>query len=174
MTHRGLGGFFAMIASRALVFLIAVALALPAVAQRSGSGGSFPKEQDDKSTADNVAPPPSKKDDKQFPLGNAYVAVSLNGKPFTSAEKPGFTLDKQFRARGFGGCNSFTAVAYPLKSQGIAVGPINLTRRSCAKELMDAETAYLTALRTAQKWDLIAGRLVFKGPNGEIVFDRSI
>ena len=163
-----------MIASRILVLLIAMTLALPAAAQRGGSvGGNFPKEQENKG-GDDSTPPPAKKDDKQFPLGNAYVAVSLNGKPFGGVEKPGFTLDKQFRARGFGGCNSFTAVAYPLKSQGIAVGPINLTKRSCAKELMDAETAYLTALRTAQKWDLIAGRLVFKGPNGEIIFDRSI
>jgi heat shock protein HslJ len=161
-----------MIATRILVSLIAVVLALPAAAQRA-VGGNIPKEQENKGVDDST-PPPAKKDDKQFPLGNVYVAVSLNGKPFTGVEKPGFTLDKQFRARGFGGCNSFTAVAYPLKSQGIVVGPINLTKRSCAKELMDAETAYLTALRTAQKWDLIAGRLVVKGPNGEIIFDRSI
>jgi heat shock protein HslJ len=167
-----------MIASRFLVCLtvgvLAVALSIPAAAQRGGSiGGNIPKEQENKG-ADDSTPPPSKKDDKQFPLGNAYVAVSLNGKPFTGAEKPGFTLDKQFRVRGFGGCNAYTAVAYPLKQQGIAVGPITFTKRSCPKELMDSETAFLTALRTAQKWDLISGRLVFKGPNGEIVFDRSI
>jgi heat shock protein HslJ len=165
-----------MIASRFLVCLIAgalaVALATPAAAQRA-VGGTIQKDQENKGVDDST-PPPSKKDDKQFPLGNAYVAVSLNGKPFTGAEKPGFTLDKQFRVRGFGGCNAYTAVAYPLKQQGIAVGPITFTKRSCAKELMDAETAFLTALRTAQKWDLVSGRLVFKGPNGEIVFDRSI
>ena len=138
-------------------------LTLPAAAQKKGGEGA------------NDAPeaPPPKKDDKTFPIGNSFIAVSMNGKPFT-AEKPAFTLDKQFRAHGFGGCNTFRAVAYPLKEQGIVVGPLALTKLNCAKELMDAEHAFFVALRAAQKWDLVAGRLIIKGPNGEIVFDRSI
>src|SRR5262245_64802172 len=153
-----------MIASRFLVCLtvgaLAVGMAAPGAARRA-VGGTIQKEQENKG-GDDSTPPPAKKDDKQFPLGNAYVAVSLNGKPFTGAEKPGFTLDKQFRVRGFGGCNAYTAVAYPLKQQGIAVGPITFTKRSCPKELMDSETAFLTALRTSQKWDLVSGPLVSK------------
>ena len=83
-----------MIATRILVSLIAVVLAaLPAAAQRA-VGGNIPKEQENKGVDDST-PPPAKKDDKQFPLGNAYVAVSLNGKPFTGVEKPGFTFNNR-------------------------------------------------------------------------------
>jgi heat shock protein HslJ len=115
-----------------------------------------------------------KKEEKRFPLGQAWIAVSLNNKPFTGVERPAFTLDDQFRARGFGGCNSFSATAFPLREQGIAVGPLALTRRNCDKTVMSTEQAFLTALRTSAKWDTVVGSLVIKGPNGEIKFERSL
>src|SRR5690606_36520779 len=37
---------------------------------------------------------------KIFPLGSSWIAVSLNGKPFTG-ERPSFRLDDQMRATGF-------------------------------------------------------------------------
>ncbi len=61
--------------------------------------------------------------DKIFPLGSSWVAVSLNGKAF-GGERPTFSLDDQLRARGFGGCNNYSATAYPLREQGMAVGPV--------------------------------------------------
>lgn len=119
-------------------------------------------------------PKPGQKEEKRFPLGTSWIAVSFNGKSFSGTERPAFTLDEQFRARGFGGCNSFSATAFPLKEQGIAVGPLALTRRSCDKTVMATEQAFLTALRTAAKWDTVIGSLVVKGPNGEIKFERSL
>ncbi len=50
--------------------------------------------------------------------------MSLNGKPFAGADRPSFIIDKQYRARGFGGCNTFAATAFPLKEQHLAVGPL--------------------------------------------------
>ncbi|MFC0282839.1 META domain-containing protein [Camelimonas abortus] len=123
--------------------------------------------------ATRTAPLQPRKIEKNFPLGKNWIAVSLNGKRYTGAERPSFVLDSQFRARGFGGCNTFSAVAFPLRDQGIAVGPLALTRRACDRHVQAAETAFLTALRYAQKWDLVGGQLVLKGPAGELRFDRT-
>ena len=117
---------------------------------------------------------PVHKEEKRFPLGSSWIAVSMNGKQVAGTERPGFTLDEQFRVRGFGGCNSFSATAFPLKEQGIAVGPLAVTKRSCDKNVMASEQAFLTALRTTAKWDTVVGSLVMKGPNGEMKFERSL
>ena len=115
-----------------------------------------------------------KKEEKRFPLGQSWIAVSMNGKPFGGTERPAFSVDDMFRVRGFGGCNSFTATAFPLREQGIAVGPLALTRRNCDKAVMASEMAFFTALRTSAKWDTEIGSLVIRGPNGELKFERSL
>ena len=117
---------------------------------------------------------PVHKEEKRFPLGSSWIAVSMNGKQFGGTERPAFRLDDQYRVRGFGGCNSFSATAFPLKEQGIAVGPLALTKRACEKDLMASEQAFLMALRTSAKWDTVVGTLVIKGPNGELKFERSL
>lgn len=114
------------------------------------------------------------KQDKIFPLGASWVAVSLNGRPFTGVERPSFTLDKQYRARGFGGCNNFSATAYPLREQSFAVGPLALTKKQCDKAVMEREQAFFVALRTAQKWDTETGILVLKTQSGDLRFERGI
>lgn len=141
-----------------------------AAAQSRGRGMSGPQEA--QTPSGYVRPVP--KEEKRFPLGAAWIAVSVNGKPIGGTERPSFTLDDQFRVRGFAGCNSFSATAFPLKDQGIAVGPLAMTKRSCDKGLMAAETSFLGALRTAQKWDTVIGSLVLKGPAGELKFERSL
>lgn len=113
-------------------------------------------------------------ENKKFPLGAAWIAVSLNGKTFAGSERPSFRLDEQFRVYGFGGCNTFSTSAFPLREQGFAVGPLALTKRACDKGRMAQELAFLTALRTAAKWDTQIGTLVIKGPNGELRFERSL
>jgi heat shock protein HslJ len=115
----------------------------------------------------------TQKMDKQFPLGWAWSGVSLNGKPFTT-ERPTLTVDENLRGSGFAGCNTFSASMYPLKEQAFAVGPLAVTRRSCDKGVNEAERALLVALRTAQKWDTVAGRLVIKSQAGELVFERAL
>ncbi|WP_210496968.1 META domain-containing protein [Microvirga antarctica] len=112
--------------------------------------------------------------DKIFPLGSSWVAVSLNGKPFGGAERPTFALDDQLRARGFGGCNNYSATAYPLREQGFAVGPFALTKKACEKGQMAVEQSFLVALRTAAKWDVNGSTLIIKTQNGELRFERSL
>jgi heat shock protein HslJ len=116
-------------------------------------------------------PPP--KQEKVFPLGATWIAVSLNGKPF-SGDRPSFTLDQQFRAKGFGGCNTYSATAYPLKQQGLAVGPFAVTRKSCEKAVMEIEQAFLVALRTSAKWETQGSNLVIQTNNGELRFERAL
>lgn len=112
--------------------------------------------------------------EKRFPLGASWIATSINGKPYSGTERPAFTLDDQFRVRGFGGCNSFSTSAFPMREQGLAVGPLALTKRACDKGREAAEMAFLTALRTSAKWDTVTGTLIIKGPNGELRFERSL
>ena len=110
---------------------------------------------------------------KVFPFDTTWMAVSLNGKAYDKDHRPAFTLDKQFRGRGFGGCNTFSATTYAMQDR-IAVGPIALTKLTCDKGLNDIERAFLVALRTAQAWQLKDGRLYMRGPNGELIFERSL
>lgn len=111
---------------------------------------------------------------KVFPLNSSWVAVSLNGKPFGGAEPPSFRLDDQMRATGFGGCNNYSTVAYPLREQGLAVAPFAVTKKSCDKAAMATEQAFLMALRTAGKWDIQGRTLILRSQTGELRLDRSL
>ncbi|HZW48340.1 MAG TPA: META domain-containing protein [Microvirga sp.] len=110
---------------------------------------------------------------KIFPLGSSWVAVSLNGKPFTG-ERPSFRLDDQLRATGFSGCNTYSTTAYPLREQGLAVAPFALTKKTCDKAAMAIEQAFLMALRSSGKWDIQGRNLIIKGETGELVLERSL
>jgi len=123
-------------------------------------------------TVDSKVPQPGQQD-KIFPLGSSWTAVSLNGKPFTG-DRPSFTLDDQLRARGFGGCNNYSATAYPLREQRLAVGPFALTKKNCAKPAMASEQAFLIALRTAAQWDIQGPILTIRTQNGELKFERAL
>ncbi len=118
--------------------------------------------------------PSEKPTEKVFPLDSTWTAVSLNGKPFTGRDRPTFSLDQQYRAKGFGGCNTYSATSYPLREQRIAVGPFALTRKQCEKDVMESERAFLVALRTSQQWDLEGSTLVIKTQSGELRMERSI
>ncbi|GJE61674.1 META domain-containing protein [Methylobacterium trifolii] len=118
--------------------------------------------------------PAAKATEKQFPLDSTWTAVSLNGKTFGGADRPSFIIDKQYRARGYGGCNTFAATAFPLREQHLAVGPLALTKKPCDKALQALEQAYFVALRTTAQWDLVGSQLVLKSPNGELKFDRAL
>ncbi|WP_232627866.1 META domain-containing protein [Methylobacterium sp. Leaf118] len=147
--------------------------AAPALAQSTnnitgfGQGGRTPEKKPQYI-------PGAKAQEKIFPLGATWTAVSLNGKPFTGAERPSFIIDAQYRARGYGGCNTFTATAFPLREQHLAVGPLAITKKSCDKSLAALEQAFLVALRTAGQWDLVDSQLVIRTQNGELRFDRAL
>lgn len=146
----------------------AAALAMSAAAAEAQGFIGQPKR--DRTPQQQTEAPPAKRE-KVFPTGANWVAISLNGKPF-SGERPSLVLDQQFRAKGFGGCNTFSATAYPLREQNFAVGPLAITKRSCDQGRMATERAYFVALRTAAKWEMAGSILVLKSPNGELRFER--
>lgn len=122
---------------------------------------------------DNRVPQPGERE-KLFPLGSSWIAVSLNGRPFTTADRPSFRLDDQLRASGFGGCNNYSATAYPLREQGLAVGPFALTKKTCDRATMAAEQSFLMALRTSMKWEIQGPILTIRTQNGELRFQKML
>ncbi len=129
-------------------------------------------------TAFAIAPPAAAQEGMPqarlvFPFGAQWLAVSLNGKRYDSEDRPALTIDAQMRARGFGGCNTFSATSYPLNQQRFAVGPIALTKKACAPVVMEREREFLVALRTSQQWDMKDGALILRGQAGELRFERT-
>ena len=167
MVRRDFNGVaFTMKLLRVAAPTLAVLAAATADAQ-TGRGGSGQQQGQPQSSI-------LRKQDKQFPVPSSWIVISLNGKPYTGVDRPTFTLDQQYRAKGFGGCNTYSATAYPLREQRFAVGPLALTKKQCDKGVMETERAYFVALRTAMQWDLEGVTLVIKGQNGELRFERSI
>ncbi|MCF4126670.1 META domain-containing protein [Methylobacterium sp. SyP6R] len=157
------------------VALAAGAVALLASATQASAQNmlGYGQKNRDKANAPQYIPP-MKAQEKIFPLDSTWTAVSLNGKPFAGVERPSFIIDKQYRARGFGGCNTFAATAFPLKEQHLAVGPLALTKRNCDKAVGASEMQFFTALRTSGQWDIVGSQLVIKSQAGELRFDRAL
>jgi heat shock protein HslJ len=112
------------------------------------------------------------REDKVFPQNISWIAHRINERAL-SGDTPSLMLDSTYRIRGFGGCNTFSATAYPLREQGFAVGPIATTKKACDKGIMELEKNFLLTLRTAQTWDVVEGALLIKSPRGTLKFDRS-
>lgn len=156
---------------RMMIALLAASVALfqgigPADAQ---SGSSSPQ-----SGVDQLSNPvPQARTEKIFPVGTSWTAISVGGKP-VSGERPSLVIDDQLRAKGFAGCNTFSATAFPLREQGLAVGPVAVTRKACDGGAGASERAFLVAFRGARRWDVVNGQLVIQGVAGEIRFERAI
>ncbi len=123
------------------------------------------------STAEHAPPPEAR--EKQFPVGSSWTAVALNGRQL-SGDRPSMSLDDQLRAKGFAGCNNYSATAFPLRQQGFAVGPVAVTRKACDQGAMTLERGFLVALRTSRQWDIVDGQLILRGQGVEIRFERAI
>ena len=111
--------------------------------------------------------------EKQFPLGAAWTAISVNGQA-VGRDRPSLVVDDQLRGKGFSGCNNFSATAYPLREQGFVVGPIAVTKRACASDTMATERTFLVAFRGTRKWDIVNGQLILQGVAGELRFERAL
>ncbi len=154
-----------------LAALLSPLVVLASVAGAGAQQGAAAQQGRAAAQPGNLVPQPKR--EKIFDVGSTWIATSLNGRPFPG-ERPSFTLDKQYQVRGFGGCNTFTAVAYPLKEQRLAVSPILPRRKACDKGLMASEQAFFAALRYAEQWDQQGSTLIIKSPNGELRFERAL
>ncbi|MDH3339065.1 MAG: META domain-containing protein [Gammaproteobacteria bacterium] len=59
---------------------------------------------------------------------------------------------------GHGGCNSFSGSLEQSESR-VAVGTLAATRKACAKQVMQRETAFIAALQDAAQFEMGGGRL---------------
>jgi heat shock protein HslJ len=146
-----------------IVSMLALLGALPAFAQAK------------KEAATPVTAAPQQIE-KMFPTETSWVVASLNGRRIggSGADRLSLMLDQQYRLRGFGGCNTFSATAYPLRKQSLAVGPFAVTKKTCSGSLMSDERSLLVALRSAQTWDLVNNQLVIRGTAGELRLERAL
>lgn len=153
--------------------IAAGAMSTAANAQMGGNVTGFGRDAREKPEKKQYVPA-AKPQEKVFPLDATWTAVSLNGKAFGGNDRPSFMVDKQYRARGYGGCNTFAATAFPLREQHLAVGPLALTKKPCDKGLGASEQDFFIALRTAAQWDLVGSQLVIKSQKGELRFERAL
>jgi heat shock protein HslJ len=124
---------------------------------------------------DNDAPPkPIGPAFKNFPLDQTWSLRSINEKPVPTGLDVSLLIDSNLRGSGYTGCNSWSATLYPVKEQHLLMGPVALTKKQCAKDVMAIETGFLSALLGNPTWDLVNGELVVKGPRGTLHFDRSL
>ena len=141
---------------RAAIALSAICLAIPARA------------------ASDPPPQPMPPQQKNFPLDQTWQLKELNGKPVSADVDASLKIDGALHASGYTGCNSWSAVLYPVKDQHLAMGPPALTKKQCDKDTMAIEVGFLSVLQSAPTWDLVNGDLVIKGPRGSLRLARSL
>jgi heat shock protein HslJ len=124
--------------------------------------------------AEDPPPKPMGPAFKNFPLDQTWSLRTINDKPIPSGLDVSLQIDGNLRGSGYTGCNSWSATIYPVKEQHLLMGPVALTKKQCAKDVMAVETGFLGALLGSPTWDLVNGELVVKGPRGTLHFDRSL
>ena len=124
--------------------------------------------------ADNPNKPKAlEPEQKQFPTKVAWTLSALDTEKIDLGLNISFTVDGNYRASGFSGCNSWSATMYPLKNQRLATGPYAVTRKSCDKATNEREYRILSIFASGPNWDLVGDQLVVKGQQGTLYFTRS-
>jgi heat shock protein HslJ len=123
---------------------------------------------------DDEPPKPLPPLQKSFPLDQSWSLRELNGKPVPATLDVSLKVDAALHGSGFAGCNSWSAVIYPIKGQHLAVGQYALTKNKCDKDVTAIEVGFLSALLGGPAWDLVNGDLVIKGPRGALRMVRSL
>jgi heat shock protein HslJ len=147
--------------SRMAIALLALGAVFAAHAQMHNGDEDKPKQ-------------PLPPQQKNFPLDQTWQLRELNGKPIEASLDVSLKIDSALRGSGFTGCNTWSAVMYPIKDQHLLVGPYALTKKQCDKDTMAIELGFLSALLGQPAWDLVNGDLVIKGPRGALRMGRSL
>ena len=135
---------------------------------------AFAAQAQMRDTDEEQKPKPLPPQQKNFPLDQTWSLRELNGKPVPAGLDVSLKIDGALHGSGFAGCNSWSAVMYPIKDQHLAVGQYALTKKQCDKPTMAIELGFLSALLASPAWDLVNGDLVIKGPRGALRLARSL
>ncbi len=103
----------------------------------------------------------------RFPAGQSFKVISISGFDVQSAgitfTVAGEAHSNQFVGSGNAGCNTWRSTVV-LREDSIEFGSITTTRKACPKPRMTSENAFLTSLRSAQRWRMDdKGRLIVEG-----------
>jgi copper homeostasis protein (lipoprotein) len=106
----------------------------------------------------------------EVPLeGTAWRLVELDGKPVAApadSRAPGFTLLVDgHKVQGSAGCNRMMG-SYELTGSSLKFGPLATTRMACPA--MEAEQAYLKALGTTTRYEIMGSSLTLFGADGPV------
>jgi heat shock protein HslJ len=106
---------------------------------------------------------------RDFPLDKPFKAVSISG---FDVQKRGLTFTARrdrdrLVASGSTGCNSWTATVM-LRDDQIDFSEIVATKKHCGRA-MTTEEAFLTTLKSAQRWRVDGQRLIVEGEAGRLL-----
>jgi heat shock protein HslJ len=111
--------------------------------------------------------PAAAQESSRFPVGRSFKVISISG---FDVQRSGITFtvagesqSNRFVGSGNAGCNTWRATVM-LRDDSIEFADITTTRKACAKPRMTSENAFLTTLRSAQRWRTDdKGRLIVEG-----------
>ena len=110
--------------------------------------------------------PATAQDARKFPLGQTFKVISISG---FDVQKAGMTFtvapeaSNRLVGNGSAGCNSWNA-SVVLRDDQIEIANIATTRKICPKPRMTSEQAFLTTLKSAQRWRIDErNRLIVEG-----------
>jgi heat shock protein HslJ len=104
--------------------------------------------------------------------GTVWVLEAITAADTVQSVLAGTRVTLEFtdeRAFGSTGCNHYGA-SYSMAEGGISLGVMEVTLQDCGADIMAQETAYLTALDSAESFTLEGGALVIHSPDGGLVF----
>jgi heat shock protein HslJ len=104
---------------------------------------------------------------RNFPLGKLFKVISISG---FDVQKAGITLtitpepqSNRWVGNGNAGCNNWTA-GVVIREDQIDIMNVATTRKMCPKPRMTTEEAFLTTLKSAQRWRIDdKNRLIIEG-----------
>lgn len=148
---------------------LALVLAALLIAAPASAAPRVPKQQQP-AVPDGKTPITGK---RSFPF-NERMSVRKLGR--RTLESPiTFIITDNLRIEGNGGCNGFSATAYPLVDGRLLIGPVAATRKSCGGQINSEEAFFFRALRAMRSWKLSpdARGVIFSGPPGSIHVERN-
>jgi heat shock protein HslJ len=104
---------------------------------------------------------------RKFPVGQTFKVVSISGFDVQNAGMT-FTVSAEPQSNrlvgiGNAGCNTWSATVV-LREDQLDIMTIATTRKMCSKTRMTTEEAFLTSLKSAQRWRIDEkGRLILEG-----------
>jgi heat shock protein HslJ len=104
---------------------------------------------------------------RNFPFGKPFKVISISG---FDVQNAGITLtitpepqSNRWLAGGNAGCNTWTA-GIAIREDQIDIMNVATTRKMCPKPRMTTEEAFLTTLKSAQRWRIDdKNRLIIEG-----------